>query len=306
MELQNQIVKQVTALMSEIDDGEAALARARADLAVYRRALLKAAVTGELTADWRAANPPQETGAQLLARILTTRRTRWHADSKNKDKNYNEPSPVKLRGQPNLPKGWTWSSFEQLGFVSGGVTKNAKRDRLSLELPYLRVANVGAGTVDVDRIELIRVSQVEAERAMLEENDLLIVEGNGSIGQIGRSAVWEGRITPCVHQNHLIKVRFVNKQFAVWAQAWLMSVFGRADLEKQASSTSGLHTLSISKVQALACPIPPFDELKLALQLFDVLISNGNGFIKEFEQTRTASKVLRQSILSAAFRGELL
>ena len=71
------VIARIDELFTDLDDGEAALARARVDLGAWRKALLKAAVTGELTADWRAANPPTETGADLLARILDERRARW-------------------------------------------------------------------------------------------------------------------------------------------------------------------------------------------------------------------------------------
>ncbi len=67
--VQRSIVARIDELFTDLDDGEAALARARTDLGTWRKALLKAAVTGELTADWRTANPPTETGADLLARI---------------------------------------------------------------------------------------------------------------------------------------------------------------------------------------------------------------------------------------------
>ncbi len=71
--VQRWIVARIDELFAEIDDGEAALARAQDDLAMWRKALLKAAVTGELTADWRAANPPIETGVELVNRILEER-----------------------------------------------------------------------------------------------------------------------------------------------------------------------------------------------------------------------------------------
>lgn len=66
---QRRIVARIDALFAEIAEGEAALAAARRGLGTYRRALLKAAVTGELTADWCETNKPAETGHDLLARL---------------------------------------------------------------------------------------------------------------------------------------------------------------------------------------------------------------------------------------------
>ena len=107
LETQREIVAGIDALFAEVEDGEAALARARADLGTWRKALLKAAVTGELTADWRAVHPPHETGTDLLARILTERRTRWHADPRNKGKRYVEPVGPNTDELPGLPAEWT-------------------------------------------------------------------------------------------------------------------------------------------------------------------------------------------------------
>ncbi len=90
--VQVRLFETIDALFAEIDDGERALAEARAGVATYRKSRLKAAVTGELTADWRLANPPAETGHDLLRRILADRRASWDADPKNRGKRYVEPA----------------------------------------------------------------------------------------------------------------------------------------------------------------------------------------------------------------------
>ena len=103
---------------------------------------------------------------------------------------------------------WHWTSVGELGDVSGGITKNSSKTNLPVTLPYLRVANVYANELRLDDIAEIGVTKAESARALLVKGDLLVVEGNGSIDQVGRVAVWSGRISPCLHQNHLIKVRF--------------------------------------------------------------------------------------------------
>ena len=100
--LEEHVIGRIDELFTDVDDGEAALERARGDLAMWRKALLKAAVTGELTADWRAANPAAGTGAELLTRVLAERRTRWLADVGNKGKRYVEPQGCSAAGLPDL------------------------------------------------------------------------------------------------------------------------------------------------------------------------------------------------------------
>lgn len=305
LETQRRIVARIDELFSELDDGETALARAREDLEVYRKALLKAAVTGELTADWRAANPCTETGEQLLKRILAERRARWEADSRNKGKRYKEPAAPDTSGLPELPEGWAWMTLGQLGIVSGGLTKNAKRANNELQLPYLRVGNVYAGRFDLERVETIGVTQSDVEKTLLQRGDLLIVEGNGSIDQIGRCAVWDGAVAPCLHQNHLIKVRFSNIFWSYWALAWLSSPHGRKELQIQASSTSGLHTLSISKIDGIKLPLPPTEEIEAILSTINEQLHTSDPE-QEIDTFSRSTASLRQSILAAAFKGELV
>jgi type I restriction enzyme S subunit len=91
--------------------------------------------------------------------------------------------------------------------VTGGLTKNAKRDGLALRRPYLTVANVYANRLELDDIGTIGIQESELARVEMRPGDLLVVEGNGSLSQLGRVAIWTGVIDGCVHQNHLIKVR---------------------------------------------------------------------------------------------------
>jgi len=79
----------------------AELQAAQKKLTQYRQSLLKASVEGALTAEWRAQNPPQETGAELLARILRERRARWVARQLEKFKAQGKEPPKDC--QPSIP-----------------------------------------------------------------------------------------------------------------------------------------------------------------------------------------------------------
>jgi predicted GIY-YIG superfamily endonuclease len=157
----------------------------------------------------RARQVGYETGAQLLQRILETRRQQWlaraeQAGGKGKGK-YKEATVPDTTDLPELPEGWVWATVGSLGDVIGGLTKNPKRAKLKRRLPYLRVANVYANELRLEEIEEIGVEDNELEKLLVQKGDLLVVEGNGSPEQIGRLAIWDGSISPCVHQNHLIK-----------------------------------------------------------------------------------------------------
>ena len=144
--------------------------------------------------------------------------------------------------------------------VTGGLTKNGNRDRLPLKLPYLRVANVSFASIDTTEMLSIGLTEEERSKTTLQYGDLLFVEGNGSPDQIGRVAIWHDEVVPCVHQNHIIKARLnESKMLPAFAMHYYMSQKGRDQIKKKAVSTSGLYTLSVSKISGFVMPCPPLD-----------------------------------------------
>jgi len=292
LDQQKRIVAEIEKQFSRLDEAVANLKR-------YKAAVLKAAVEGHLVeteAELAREGRSYETGAQLLQRILETRRSQWKGKSK-----YKELAAPDTTALPELPKGWVWASVGSLGVVIGGLTKNPKRAALSRKLPYLRVANVYANELRLDEIEEIGVEDNELEKLLVQKDDLLIVEGNGSPDQIGRLAIWDGSISPCVHQNHLIKVRLPAKCSPKWVVSWLLSPEGRNRIRDVASSTSGLFTLSVGKVTALPVPLPPIaEQLRIIGE-----IERSLSLTKEAEVQVNANLLraerLRQSTLQNAF-----
>ncbi|AKB36522.1 Type I restriction-modification system, specificity subunit S [Methanosarcina siciliae C2J] len=201
---------------------------------------------------------------------------------------------------------WNWQNINEIGVVSGGLTKNQKRLNYSIKLPYLRVANVYANRLELDEMKEIGVLEDEINRYLLEEGDLLVVEGNGSIDQIGRVALWDGSIKPCLHQNHIIKVRFSQDVYNKYVLYWLLSPIGRENITLSSSSTSGLNTLSISKVGNLPIPLPPLPEQQEIVRRIDALFAFADSIETKVTAAREKTEKLRQSILAKAFSGELV
>ncbi|ESA35120.1 restriction modification system dna specificity domain-containing protein [Leptolyngbya sp. Heron Island J] len=238
---QYRIVNKIEELFTQLDAGVDLLKKLKVKLKRYRQAVLKAAVEGKLTQDWRAAHQDElEPASVLLDHILKERREKWEADQLAKmeakgkvpknDKwklKYKEPPAPDTKALPELPEHWTWTSMDCLGSISGGVTKNSKRKQFPLQMPYLRVANVYSGELRLQEMKEIGVAETEIDRVLLQAGDLLIVEGNGSIDQIGRVAIWDGSIEPCLHQNHLIKIRFSPTEIGQYALRWMLSINGR-------------------------------------------------------------------------------
>jgi type I restriction enzyme S subunit len=259
---------------------------------------------------------PLETAAALLKRIQQERAQRyqqqladWQTNGGSKPK---APKPLppltaeELAELPELPDGWGWFKLADLSDISGGLTKNQKREALLIRRPFLRVGNVYANRLELGDMHDTGISEAEIERVTLVKGDILVVEGNGSVDQIGRVAVWNGAINGCVHQNHLIKARPLNLVCSEFILYFLMSELGRKFIVRAASSTSGLHTLSISKVESLFVPFCVREEQEILLSELSSKLSLANQLDQTIATSLQQAEALRQSILKKAFSGQLV
>lgn len=318
---QHRIVEKIEALFSELDKGVEQLKTAQQQLKVYRQAVLKWAFEGKLTEEWRKqmseargqrsevvdgqANNKSQTARDLLERIKQEREAQAKASGK-KLKPVTPLSEKELAELPKLPEGWGWVKLRDVTDVSGGLTKNAKRNSLAIKRPYLRVANVYENRLNLTQVDFIGLRKEELTRVTLQTDDLLIVEGNGSKDQIGRVAIWNGLVKDCVHQNHIIKARGFSERVMAFLLYFLISRIGRNHIEKVASSTSGLFTLSISKVEQLSVPICCADEQMIVVQEIETRLSVCDKLEETITESLQQSEALRQSILKKAFEGKLV
>jgi type I restriction enzyme, S subunit len=199
-----------------------------------------------------------------------------------------------------------WTTIEQLAWISGGLTKNAKRSAALPPRPYLRVANVYANELRLSDVAFIGATDEEFGKLRLLPYDLLIVEGNGSADQIGRVALWDDSVSNIIHQNHLIRVRLILSTLAKWVLWWLLSESGRKRIARVASSTSGLYTLSISKIAALPVPLLPEAEAIAATGLIEISDSVVSRGLIDCDAEHSRAAALRQAILTTAFTGKLV
>jgi len=132
-----------------------------------------------------------------------------------------------------------------------------------------------------------------------------VVEGNGSVSQIGRAALWDGSIEDCVHQNHLIRVRPLDGLLPEYLEAVWNSPQNRSKLTDVASSTSGLYTLSVSKLKQLSIHVPSVARQR---ELVDTVreVRDHRARLDDAIAWAIARKVaLHRTLLAAAFSGQL-
>lgn len=190
--------------------------------------------------------------------------------------------------------------------VTGGLTKNSQREKFPIKMPYLRVANVYYNRLDLSEIKEIGVQESEIKDKLLKKDDLLFVEGNGSKEQIGRVAVWNGSIENCLHQNHIIKSRPLGTMLSKFALYYFISDFGREQILRVASSTSGLYTLSTEKVRNLNVPACPTSDQHRIVQEIESRLLQAEAAEASIAEALQKTEALRQSILKKAFSGELV
>jgi type I restriction enzyme S subunit len=279
---QKRIVAKLDALNAKSARARTELARIETLVSRYKQAVLSKAFSGELAL---------RQGGK--AEIQFTPKHSAQIDGRTPD-------------LPALPATWSWVALSSVAEVSGGLTKNSKRDSLPLQVPYLRVANVYANELRLDDVSVIGCTENEVTRTTLTAGDLLLVEGNGSLDQIGRVAIWGGELEQCVHQNHLIKVRPRGGLDSKFALYWLLSPLGRRAIEAVAASSSGLHTLSLSKVGGLPLPLCNLEEQHEIVRRIESAFAKIDRLAKEAKRALELVGKLDEAILAKAFRGELV
>jgi type I restriction enzyme S subunit len=196
--------------------------------------------------------------------------------------------------------------ISEVAEVRGGIQKQPKRRPQKNPAPFLRVANVLRGRLDLGTVHEIELFDGELPKYRLQPGDLLVVEGNGSPDQIGRSALWRGEIDDCVHQNHLIRVRPGPELNPRFLDLYWNTPSTSRQLTALASSTSGLYTLSTAKVGRVEVPVPSLREQERVVERLEDELAATSRLRSDLGNARSHRSVLSHSILSAAFTGKLV
>ena len=309
---QCRILENTDELLSDLDAAMVALKRAQAKLKHYRAAVLKAAVEGSITAEWRATHPTTEPATALLTRVLAERRRRWEGTQLKKFKEsgkappkdwktrYKEPPPPSTHRLPTLPGGWSWASADQLCFqINDG--EHIQPPYKPVGLPMLTAKNVRNGFVDFGNIGFISESDFDAclKRCAPAEHDVLIV----SVGATTGRAAIVGACEPfaIVRSVLLLKPIFAPRFLLRWIQSpWCQTYIRRA------SGSSAQAHLYIADTKNIPVPLPPLLEQEAIIECVDDQISVIDHLESDLEAKLNSAQTLCQSILRHAFTGQLV
>jgi type I restriction enzyme S subunit len=273
---QRRIVEKIETLFARLDKGEEALHAVQKQLARYRQSVLKAAVTGQLTADWRAKNAHRlEHGRDLLARIIQARRDNWSGRGR-----YKEPTALDTTDLPELPEGWLWASFDQLFEVGKDGGK---------KLPQKRYSTEGRFPV--------------------------IDQGETPIGGFcdDESLVYDGELPVILFGDHTRRFKLVRERFICGADgvkiislpALLPTSYSYLLLRSASFEDRG-YSRHFQFVRKLAFPLAPEDEAQEIIERTEAAEANATKTEELLAAELTRSTALRQSILKDAFAGRLV
>lgn len=296
---QQRIVEKIETLFAELDKGEEALREVQKLLARYRQSVLKAAVTGTLTADWRVANgSAEETGHDLLDDVK---------DERVKSGRRNQPLAPKIDKLMELPSSWAWSSLDELlhdGPTNGVSPKQA--DAGGTPSFKLTATTSGKFIISDDTVKRVNIEPEANSKFWLKAGDVLIQRGN-TIEYVGTAATFPGPDDQYIYPDLMMRVRFTHESLAKWTVAWINFEYAKRHFRSLATGTAGnMPKINGTTLKSLAVPIPPLEEIHELLHRLNDNLSKVTPIVAWCETELKRAAGLRQSILKDAFSGKLV
>jgi len=203
-----------------------------------------------------------------------------------------------------IPVHWGMTRLKFVAQVQTGVTLGKDYGgKESTEFPYLRVANVQDGFIDLTVVKTIVIPQREASSAMLRRGDVLMNEG-GDADKLGRGAIWDGSIDPCLHQNHVFALRptLVSSE---WLSVWIGADFAKAYFETRAKRSTNLASISSTNLLELPIAVPTDNEQRAVVEHIARETTKLDAVRVATERTIALLKERRASFIAAAVTGHL-
>ncbi|WP_436463305.1 restriction endonuclease subunit S [Acinetobacter seifertii] len=196
-----------------------------------------------------------------------------------------------------VPNGWNKLSLDQLAEVRSGVAKGKTGLKDPITVPYLRVANVQDGRVDLSEVKKIEIERDKLERYSLKYGDVLMNEG-GDFDKLGRGDVWLSQIKPCLHQNHVFAVRPQQDRLnSFYLAALAASYYGKKYFLSCAKRSTNLASINSSQIKEFPVLVPPILEQKKIIQILSTWDQAISATEKLLENSQQQKKALMQQLL---------
>jgi type I restriction enzyme S subunit len=299
LDQQRLIVAEIEKQFSRLDEAVASLKRIKANFKRYKAAVLKAAVEGKLTEDWRKAHPDVELASKLLERILAGRRAKWKGKGK-----YHEPTEPEMNALPLLPNGWAWCLTDALlSFVTSGSRGWARY--YSDEGPlFLRIGNLDHDSIRLDLKDIQRVKPpegAEGTRTKVEKGDILV----SITADVGMIAVVPPILDKAYINQHIALARPVSGIYREYLAWYLAARDGGQKEFRRLQRGATKVGLGLDDIRAVPVPLPPLNEQHQIVAEVDRRLSVVEELEATVETNLKRADRLRQSVLLLAFSGRL-
>ena len=222
-------------------------------------------------------------------------------------KGLNPSAPMKDSGIEwlgEVPEHWEVKRLKHVARIHSGFAMGRKPEGDVVRLPYLRVANVQDGYVDLSKVAEVELLKDQVRRYYLLSGDLLMNEG-GDFDKLGRGTVWEAQIEPCLHQNHVFAVRPVNEVDPYWLAMVTRTDYAKWHFILRSKQTTNLASVSSSNVYELPIIMPPRCEQEELLAFIDLETTKLDELVSICEKAITLLQERRSALISAAVTGKI-
>lgn len=207
----------------------------------------------------------------------------------------------------SIPAHWHCVALKRCATVKSGITlgKQYPVGTNLVSVPYLRVANVQDGFVNIETVTNLNVTPEEAAQYRLPMGCVLMTEG-GDRDKLGRGCVWNGEIENCIHQNHIFAVTVNDKLLlSKWLEYVSACDIGRVYFDVTAIKTTNLACTNASKVMAFPIPLPPRDEQECIINELNRITSRFNNAREGLEKQIEYLQELRIRLISDVVTGQV-
>jgi type I restriction enzyme, S subunit len=203
-----------------------------------------------------------------------------------------------------VPSNWELVSLKRISAVQTGLTLGKVYEGHLVERPYLRVANVQDGHLDLNEVTTIEVSEEVAQRVTLRAGDVLMTEG-GDLDKLGRGTIWSGEIEDCLHQNHIFAVRcFKHKLLPRFLAFLTASQYGRDYFEATGKRTTNLASTNSTKVGLFPIPRPSTKEQHVISDFLDARLAHIGKIVNGIEFQIVTLNLYRKSLIHECVTGQ--
>jgi len=290
---QRRIVTKIEKLFTQLDAGISALEKAQAQLKRYRQSVLKAAVEGKLTEEWRREHPDVEPASVLLERIKRER-------EKNAKGRRKKLPPMDVSNLPEIPEGWEWARLPQFGEVNRGKSKHRPRNDPKLYgglYPFVQTGDIRHATGILHSYSQT-YNELGLKQSQLWPKGTLCITIAANIADtaiLGFDACFPDSIVGFLPEDDFCDVRFVEYFIRT----------AKENIERYAPATAQKN-INLRILSSIAIPFPPLVEQHGIVSEIERRISVADNTEATLEANLKRAARLRQSILKKAFRGQLV